>query len=469
MIGGPGTIVRRLFLRITLTIVLVCLVFVGSLMLEFSSEGQLVKRRTLQSVAERIAAEGVVDGQAGVAVWSLEGERILGASEWRTDAAPDLPLTYGEHAFQLGHDVETKKPLISVNLLVSGAAVGLPEASYILQVARPALPVDLIAWNFLIATLDEMWWVFALLLIATLVGVKATIDRSMAPISAASEQAARISARNPEERLAVETLPKEVAPLAISVNEAFDRLHQIYEAERSFTSAAAHELRTPLSVLRTRIERIDDAALRELALGDIDRAARTVGQLLQFARIDALPARSGEDVGVLEATRRYLSTNASRILDHGGCVELVDRAGDDWRMNAVLLEIVLGNLIDNALKHGGDAPRIRVVVEADRLTVEDSGPGVAATEREDVFRLFWRREFSSTDGAGVGLALVARIAELTGGGVSVGRSDLGGAAFSLLRVAEADRSRAPKTTGLTTDAGPRGEDPALARKRQANG
>lgn len=426
-----------LFRRITFIVVGGFAVFVASLLIEFGTSATQIEQASLRGLAEHYRAR-VADGADwvtgtaglpnGVVLRRLDGGMIAAADRWAMDAVPGYPGLIEEHAYQIGHDIRTGERLASVAVVLERGVIG-PEPA-ILQVARPMTDFRPIFGSFVIETLDEMWWIFVLLLIGCLAVVKVTIDRSMRGVLAASEMAASISPDQIDQRLPVVGLPSEVAPLADRVNDALDRLERGYEAERSFAASAAHELRTPLSILRAEVERFPAGTGRDAALRQIDRMARRIGQLLQLVRIDTWRPDPSDGAEAVQVARSVLSDYSPAVVLAGGDVTFrAEGTAQGWIVDRVLFEIVLGNLLDNAARYGGDHPQVRVTIADRRLVVEDSGGGIPLADWDRIFDLFWRRG-DNGQGAGIGLALVARIAARTGCRVSVGRSDLGGAALS---------------------------------------
>jgi two-component system sensor histidine kinase QseC len=264
--------------------------------------------------------------------------------------------------------------------------------------------------------------VLALVLAA---GVWLIVRRVTAPVIGF---AAAIDARAPGDSTPVrlDGLPAELRPVGLAVNRLFARVEHALRHERTLTADAAHELRTPLAALRALAQvalRSRDGAERAEALqaliGGVDRATRLVETVLTLARLDArsidrgelppvsLSAAVAEAVGALRAT-----AHARSIGIEVDVPELTVRADPDS------LPIALRNLCENALRHA--ASRVRIEARAGqseaRIAVRDDGPGLTAEGRARAFDRFYR---GATDGAGagLGLALVKRVAELHGGDV----------------------------------------------------
>ncbi|MDP2810563.1 MAG: ATP-binding protein [Rhodocyclaceae bacterium] len=242
-----------------------------------------------------------------------------------------------------------------------------------------------------------------------------------------------VSARAPDrlDPLPVEALPAEVEPLVTRLNSLFADIVRALEHERRFTADAAHELRTPLAALKAQAQvalASVDAAERQHALTQIiagcDRATHLVVQLLTLARLDADTPRPMQAVALRPIAEEVLAISAGDAIERH--CELVLREGDaQVRGNALLLEVLLRNLVDNALRHGGGT-RIEVSIaeEGKRavLTVSDNGRGIAKEERQRVQQRFYRgasADSSSSSGSGLGLSIIKRIVELHGGTIDI--------------------------------------------------
>ncbi|WP_119166408.1 sensor histidine kinase [Algihabitans albus] len=437
------SLARQLYLRLTAVVTVSFAIFVSVMLVDFNFEGMLIERASLLGLAQRIAEAperfgltGSPSGEtlpiSGITVRRLNGEILVSPDRWAIDTIPADPLRYDEYSIELGRDLRTGDELLAVAVAMDGAALGLASGPVILQIARPASDLVPIIRSFFQATFVEMWWIFALILCITLVVVRFTVERSMRAVEIASEQAAAIAPNDIDRRLPLEGLPREIEPLARRVNDALDRLERGYRAEQAFTASAAHELRTPLSVLRARIEAIPASPQREHALDKVDGMARLIGQLLQLARIETWQGKLEDTADAAEICRTVATDLSAQIVASGGDIELKAPAcKTGWQVDRILLEIVVRNLIENAIRHAGPSPRIRVTIGNTALIVEDDGPGIAEEDRERIFTVFWRRSSANEDGAGIGLALVSRIAGRMGAGVQVARSDLGGARLTV--------------------------------------
>ncbi len=256
--------------------------------------------------------------------------------------------------------------------------------------------------------------------------------------------AAVIRARHADslQPLQLEPLPSELAPMQAALNRLLGQIEQLLERERRFIADAAHELRTPLAVLRVHVQNATqarDEAERQQSLGyllgGIDRATGVVNQLLTLARMEPLIER-GEmaQVDVLALVRETLAELTPWVLKQG--LELDLEAGEgDYHLNADpgSLGIALQNLVTNAVNHSPAGGRLHVRLSADAqrllLQVEDQGPGIPAEDLERVFERFYSR--GTVQGAGLGLAIVQSIARRHAGQIRLRNLDSGGLQASL--------------------------------------
>lgn len=255
---------------------------------------------------------------------------------------------------------------------------------------------------------------FASVLVFALV-MRYTLRRVLRPLSRASASAARIAPTALDERLDVPGLPSELEPLIAAFNAALDRLESGYRAQQAFLSDTAHELKTPLALIRAQIEMSKDAELREHALEDVDHMARQVHQLLHLA--EAQEPRNYQRTPVplervADEVVRLLRGAAERHrvhLDVRIAAEL-----EPWRADHGALFTLLKNLVENAIQHSPPGGVVRIEADARGLTVADEGPGVAPEHLAVMFDRFWRGAGRRDSGAGLGLAICREIATAHG-------------------------------------------------------
>ena len=274
------------------------------------------------------------------------------------------------------------------------------------------------------------------------------IERSLRPLA----RLARQVGEQDTARLApvpAAGLPAEVAPLATALNALLDRLGLAWAGQRAFVADAAHELRSPLTALKLQaqvLRRLGETgaaeadrqtALAALSAG-VDRAARLVEQLLALARAEpGAPQPEHQPVDLAALLRQVVADVAEPLAAaRGSQVRVEIQAPVSVPGDGAELAVLLRNLIDNALRYSppGGTVQLRLSQGATGpcLTVDDSGPGIPAAERERVFERFVRGQASDgTTGSGLGLAIVRSIARRHGARTDLGDSALGGLRVSL--------------------------------------
>jgi signal transduction histidine kinase len=241
--------------------------------------------------------------------------------------------------------------------------------------------------------------------------------------------------------------------LSSSFNEMTDRMARLFGAQQEFVADASHQLRTPLTGLRLRLEEAKALvpgtdAVNELdaAIGEVDRLSHTVDELLTLSRAGERPlAATAVDLGdlVTDALRRWRREASERKLG------LVHRregaAGTVWAARADL-ERALDALIENALRYSPPGSTVTIAQAPGRIEVRDRGPGVPAGERELVFERFRRGSVGAAGppGHGLGLPIARELAREWGGDVTL-EGRVGGGTAAVLRL-EPDDAHAKRGT-----------------------
>jgi two-component system OmpR family sensor kinase len=276
------------------------------------------------------------------------------------------------------------------------------------------------------------------LILATLAGY-ALAGLSLRPVDSMRRRAAEISAETPGDRLPVPQTGDELERLGETLNEMLARLEAALERERDFVADAGHELRTPLALLRTELElalRHADSReeLREAVRSsseEVDRLGQLAEDLLLIARSDQgrLPLR----LEAVEASELLASTARRfewRAQEARRLVSVAAAPGLWVNGDRIRLEQALGNLVDNALRHGGGEVRLSAAAADDvvELHVTDEGGGFAPEFVGRAFDRFARADQArARGGAGLGLSIVRMIATAHGGTAQVASTERGGA------------------------------------------
>ena len=288
------------------------------------------------------------------------------------------------------------------------------------------------------------------LLLATVAGyVLAGV--ALRPVDEMRRRAASISADEPGARLPVPSTGDELERLGATLNSMLARLEAAVERERGFVADAGHELRTPLALLRTELElalRHGESAeeLRDSirsASEEADRLSQLAEDLLLIARSDRgeLPLRR-EHVDVASLLADVAARFEWRATEAGRELRAAGGAGLSLEADRMRLEQALGNLVDNALRHGTGAVRLEASSEPDGrvvLHVRDDGPGFPTEFLPHAFERFSRADAGRTGaGAGLGLAIVDTIATAHGG-VAIASNAADGGADVLMVLPESAR------------------------------
>jgi len=181
------------------------------------------------------------------------------------------------------------------------------------------------------------WITLPILLLLLFIDI-AIFRRALSPLREASEIAGGIGPARPGVRLPTDEIPREVRPLVSAVNQGLDRLEEGFRIQRDFTADAAHELRTPLSVLRTRIDILDDQEMRQALRQNVEGMAHIVSQLLDIAELDTLVVNPEEKADLRSVAAEVAEFVAPLALAQGKDVALSGSTDPVWvRGNAEML------------------------------------------------------------------------------------------------------------------------------------
>ncbi|UVL21427.1 sensor histidine kinase N-terminal domain-containing protein [Pseudomonas sp. B21-044] len=226
-------------------------------------------------------------------------------------------------------------------------------------------------------------------------------------------------------------LPKELEPMQAAINRLLAQIEQLLRREHRFIADAAHEMRTPLAILRLHAQNAQAAtgeAERNKALGyligGVDRLTRVVNQLLTLARLEPrLAQRNWTEVDLAVLVTETLAELTPWILERGQEPSLEIAEGVDYRLysDAGALGIALQNLVTNAVDHSPSGGRVRVGLRREQqalvLEVQDEGPGIEPADLERVFERFYSKD--APNGAGLGLSIVSTVIKRLDGSVQL--------------------------------------------------
>ncbi|XBP96682.1 HAMP domain-containing sensor histidine kinase [Micromonospora sp. CCTCC AA 2012012] len=438
----------------------------------------------------RLTALGVLGLAVGFALggvllvgalgWTLQ--RTVDAEAFRTadavallaasDALPDpLPVAGGQLRVQVvdaqgriraaSIDADRLVPMLRPDqlagggrqrLVVDGRRLGLTGPARVVTVpaGTPAEPLTVVVGKSMADVRHSLHVVRTLLLVGfpllvaglALVAWR-VVGATLRPVEALRSGAAEITGRAGSERLPVPAARDEIHRLAVTLNDMLDRLAATRERQRAFLADAAHELRSPLTNMRTELEvarrladRTDWPAVADDLLADAERLGRLVDDLLLLARLDEEPV-AGPGTRVVGPVE--LGGLLREVADRcpSPPVRVVSPEGPRWTEgDPDELRRVLTNLVDNAVRHarsevvltvtGPSAPERDGGPAYHRVTVTDDGPGIPVADRERVFQRFTRLDDArarDAGGSGLGLAIVRELVRRAGGTVELAAAD----------------------------------------------
>jgi signal transduction histidine kinase len=247
---------------------------------------------------------------------------------------------------------------------------------------------------------------FGLVAGATILSVR----RALKPVVAAAKSADQIDPRAAFATLSTDGMPREIANFGNAVNRLLARVADLIQAQKIFSTSIAHEIRTPVAVVRMELERIDDPRARK-AEKDLEALTHMLEQLTSLAKLDVVDAGSFRAVALAPLAADVVAQLAPFVFHSGRTLEFEDEGPAEIRAVPALVENTISNLVGNAVKHTPVGTRIAVrVTSAGLLEVSDDGPGFGQSPSH----LLDGGRIKSSDALGVGLRIVERIAELHG-------------------------------------------------------
>jgi two-component system OmpR family sensor kinase len=429
-----ASIQLKLSLSLSLAILLVAVLAGGFSFLSALSEAHELQDDTLRQVAALVSRQAPVDSrQAGnerpsdsdpesrvIVEYLGHGGKVASADGSQVQLQVPIPpgLPEGLHTLTLNG----KQFRVLVRSFASGARVAVAQETAVRdEIARDSSLRTLMPFLILVPIL--------LLIVAKLVG---TMFRPITLLSREIDQRAERDLRAVEEA----HLPFEVRPFAIAINRLLARVARSMEVQRRFVADAAHELRSPLTAMSLQAERMTGAEmpdtvrerLTSLQRG-IDRGRNLLEQLLALAKAQTTtePPEPAPQVSVQRTFRRVLEDlqplAEARHIDIG-----VEGEQDvELRVSELDLTAIVRNLVDNAIRYTPDAGKVDLSVALEpggvALRVQDSGPGIPASERSRVFDPFYRVLGNEQPGSGLGLSIVQSICDRIGAKVRLTWTD----------------------------------------------
>ncbi|MDE2582330.1 MAG: HAMP domain-containing histidine kinase [Rhodospirillales bacterium] len=242
-----------------------------------------------------------------------------------------------------------------------------------------------------------------------------SVLRPLTRLSAQAEEIGRaVTAGRTLAPLAAEGLPREIAAVVLALNAMLAQLERSISVQKQFTADVAHELRTPLAVMQLGTVQLPDSPRRRQLQADLQGLGELVHQLLRFAQAEDALVESRSPVDVVAVARKVCEEVAPDAVRRRLTIEFdAPETAAVVRGNGTLIEIAIRNLVENAVKFAPPQTVVSVAVDASAaVSVADRGPGVPDNQKDRAFHRFWRSATEQGGGAGVGLALVRRVAHL---------------------------------------------------------
>lgn len=265
----------------------------------------------------------------------------------------------------------------------------------------------------------------------TIVTIPWIIRKEFLALSAIARTAETIDIDKRGYRLPDGDIPREVQPLVHAVNGALQRLDDGYERHKRFILDAAHELRTPVAILQTRVETLLEGPARSRILADASRIAVLAEQLLDLQRLGGQKAPL-VPLDIVALCRSVVADMAPLAISQGYNLSFEPEEEPILALaDFASLQRALMNIVQNAIEHGGNRGTITIKVASNRvIEIADEGNGIPEAERELVFDAFHRLK-PKDHGTGLGLSLVQEIVRYHNGEISINDSSTGGACFRI--------------------------------------
>ncbi len=332
----------------------------------------------------------------------------------------------------------------------------LPDGSHLL-VGRNIADLDQFAGRINIALGAGIVLIFVLAGVASVSVTRRTVGR----IEAINTTSRAIMQSGLGQRIPRRGTHDEWDELAANLNSMLERIELLMDEVKQVTDNVAHDLRTPLTRMRGRLERAyarsgpgaADANLIADTLADLDAVLAMFTSLTRISQIEANARTAAfRTLDLVQLAREVAELFDAAAEERGGRLELLAEEHVRVRGDRDLLFDALANLVDNAIKHGRDSGRVAIEVlhygSAPVVSVTDDGPGIPLAEHERVLKRFYRLERSRrTPGNGLGLSLVAAVARLHGAAIEM-RDNAPGLAIRLVFP-----RRAPDLVGEPTASG----------------
>src|SRR5271165_5147361 len=340
---------------------------------------------------------------------------------------------------------EGKGPLYGISLAIDGAR---PRA-WVQVVFNDE---EIIADSILEEFVQDIAWIWLPFVLILLVINFFVIRIGLRPLVRASAQASAIGPSAVSKRLSEANMPDELLSFVRAINGALDRLEHGYKEQQAFIADAAHELRTPVSIMNTHMDLLPNFQGKQALKEELGSLKRLVSQLLDNARIDALRVSPSDRVDLNQLAVDVAAYLAPCAIARKKTIEVyqskrpaVVNGAQDYLFRA------LRNLVENGIEHTPPGTAVYIgVLNPAMLIVADCGPGIPAAARKAIFQRFWQGKRDRGGGAGLGMSIISRTVSAHNATIEIGDRPGGGALFRLTfpppgdyrgaRLAQAQRS-----------------------------
>ena len=351
-----------------------------------------------------------------------EAGRVLDASAFA------LPATWPS-AFRKGAIARfSEGPMVGLSTSLA-TPQGLLRVVVTQDQARPGAVVDDVVRRFLSRYLVLLVGLLVLMPVANVAMLWPLLRR----LRHTAREAAHLNPQSPGARLDPQGLPAETMALVEAINDLLGRVDAALRLQEEFAGNVAHELRTPLATMRLEVAKLPDDAVRASVAHEIERITHVLAQLRDLASLENAARVSLAPVDLADLVIALVAEMTPAVLAGGRSIAVVGgEAPIMVAANRGLLTMALNNLIDNAQLHTPPGAAIEVELNpVGAVSIADDGPGIIEADQSKLLSRFWRADHRRSDGAGLGLSIVQRIAAVHHGRLIIGNAPQGGARFTL--------------------------------------
>lgn len=423
----PYSLAKKLIASTAATLVIITVAATAFLAATYQWEPELLFRQEMLRNADKIAGSMRFDASGSLSTVALSPKMQLLYEALKLDSiyrilddqgtvllASDgvmIPLFAAGTRFDpknaVGSDLVLSRS--GLRLHVFTKAVSLKKKTFYIQVARSERMHQAIIGSDSASFMAASGIAAIIAILVFTIVVWFTFNRALRPLRVASDAASRLESNSLDFRLPTADMPAELVPLIDAFNKALGRLELGYRLQQEFLATVAHELKTPLALIRGQIE-LDGAADRTLLLKDVDLMARQVHQLLHLAEVSDRKNFVFEPVDVGEVARSAVE-HLGRLADRLSVFILCNAPPEKvvTMADSGALFVLVKNLLENALHHSPVGTGVLITITSDYISIRDHGRGIAPDNLPRLFKRFWRGENRRDEGAGLGLSICEEI------------------------------------------------------------